>query len=745
MARSSATFSRPLPARLLAWLRRPHLARLLALVLTIAATLSGLATYVVLSGSLSLDADPGLVLGLLYLDLILLLLLGVVVFRRLAQLILARWKGSAGSRLHARLVALFSVVAVAPAIVVAVFSVMFLHYGLEAWFSERIRGALSNSMSVAQAYLEEHKEVIRADALAMAADLNRDGPALFEGGGGSMFQRLLDAQAVIRSLTEAIVFQSDGAILARTGLSFGLEMERLPAWALEQASQGEVVVLTGDTEDRVRALVRLDNFIDAFLFVGRFVDARVLDYMDRTRAAIDEYRALELRRAGIQVTFAVIFGVVALLLLLAAVWVGLSFADSLATPIAHLIRAADRVRAGDLTARVPEIAEGSEIDSLSRGFNRMTDQLASQRAELINANDQLDQRRRFTEAVIGGVSSGVIGLDERGRITLPNRSAAAFLGREPVGLIGQPLIAVMPEVGGLLAQVSASPDRPAEAQIELVRQDRTHRLLARIAAQQDAAGIAGFVVTFDDLTELLAAQRKAAWAEIARRIAHEIKNPLTPIRLSAERLKRKYLPQIVQDPESFATSADTIMRQVDNIGRLINEFSAFARMPAPRFARESANDLVRQAVQMQEHARPQISFSTQLPKRDVRLYCDAGQVAQALTNLLQNAAEAIEERMAGEPVDPVPGRIVVGLRETDQFCVIEVQDNGHGLPSELPGRLTEPYVTTRDKGTGLGLAIVKKIMEEHGGSLVMRNRAAGGASIELAFPVGQALSGTAAE
>jgi two-component system, NtrC family, nitrogen regulation sensor histidine kinase NtrY len=744
MARSLATISRPSLARVAGWLRRPHLARVLAFVLTLAATLSGIATYVVLSGSLRLGADIELVVGLLYLDLILLLLLGVVILRRLAHLIVARWRGSAGSRLHARLVALFSLVAVAPAIVVAVFSVMFLHYGLEAWFSERISGALTNSLNVAQAYLEEHKEVIRADALAMAADLNRDGPALLREG-GDLFQQLLNTQTMIRSLTEAIVFQGNGDVLARTGLSFGLEMERLPMTALDQAARGEVVVLTGDTEDRVRALVRLDNFIDVYLFVGRFVDARVLNYMDRTRAAIDEYRTLELRRAGIQVTFAVIFGVVALLLLLAAVWVGLSFADSLATPISYLIRAADRVRAGDLTARVPEIEEGSEIDSLSRAFNRMTDQLASQRSELINANNQLDQRRRFTEAVIGGVSSGVIGLDARGRITLPNRSAAEFIGREPTGLIGRPLIAVMPELGGLLAQVSASPDRPAEAQIELVGEDRAHRLLVRIAAQQDATGIAGFVVTFDDLTELLAAQRKAAWAEIARRIAHEIKNPLTPIRLSAERLKRRYLPQITQDPESFATSTDTIVRQVDNIGRLINEFSAFARMPAPQFASESASQLVRQAVQMQEHARPEISFATQLPERDVRLYCDAGQVAQALTNLLQNAVESIEERMEGEAADRTPGRIVVALRETDQFCLIEVQDNGRGLPSELPGRLTEPYVTTRAKGTGLGLAIVKKIMEEHGGSLVLRNRAGGGASVELAFPLGQAASGTAAE
>jgi two-component system, NtrC family, nitrogen regulation sensor histidine kinase NtrY len=743
MTRSLATMSRPGFTRVVGWLRQPHLARILALVLTVAATLSGLATYVVLSGSLSFGGDVGLAVGLLYLDLILLLLLGVIVVRRLTQLIVARWQGLAGSRLHARMVALFSLVAVAPAIVVAVFSVMFLHYGLEAWFSKRISGALTNSLNVAQAYLEEHKEVIRADALAMANDLNRVGPSLLYD--PETFEQLVNEQAAVRSLTEGVVFRGDGQVLARTWLSFSLEMERLPDWALEQAERGEVVVLTGDTEDRVRALVRLDNFVDTYLYVGRLVDPRVLEYMDQTRAVVDEYRALELRRAGIQVTFAVIFGVVALLLLLAAVWVGLTFANSLATPIAHLIRAADRVRAGDLTAHVPEIMEGSEIDRLSRGFNRMTDQLASQRSELISANSQLDQRRRFTEAVIGGVSAGVIGLDARGRITLPNRSAADFIGVEPGSLTGRPLIAVLPEVGGLLAQVSATPERPAEAQVELMRHDRTHSLLVRVAAQMDATGIIGFVVTFDDLTELLAAQRKAAWAEIARRIAHEIKNPLTPIRLSAERLKRKYLPQIVKDADSFLTSADTIVRQVDNIGRLINEFSAFARMPAPLFARESANELIRQAVHMQADARPAIAFATQLPKHDVQLYCDAGQVAQALTNLLQNAVDSIQERMESEPADRSPGRITVRLQEADQLCLIEVQDNGCGLPSELPGRLAEPYVTTRAHGTGLGLAIVKKIMEEHGGSLTLRNRPGGGASVELTFPTLQAARETAAE
>jgi len=743
MARSLAT-SPPGPAwdRFVGWLRRPQIGDRIALALTVAATLSGLATYVVISGWLSIAADAELVLALLYLDLILLLLLGVVVARRLVQLIVARRQGLAGSRLHARLVALFSLVAVAPAIVVAVFSVAFLHFGLEAWFSERISGALTNSLNVAQAYLEEHKEVIRADALAMAADLNRDGPALI--GDREMFQRLLDAQAAVRALTEAIVFLGNGQVVARSGLGFVLELERVPPQVFEQAANGEVVVLTSDADDRVRALVRLDNFIDAYLYVGRFVDARVLDYMEQTRRAIDEYRALEVRRSGIQVTFAMIFGVVALLLLLAAVRVGLAFANRLAMPISRLISAADRVRVGDLTASVPEDEEGHEIDHLSRAFNRMTAQLSSQRAELINANNQLDERRRFTETVIGGVSAGVLGLDSQGRITLPNRSAAELTALAPDDLIGRPLIAVIPEVAGLLASVAAAPDRPAEAQIDLKRPDGTHTLLARVAAQHDASGITGYVVTFDDITELLAAQRKAAWAEIARRIAHEIKNPLTPIRLSAERLRRKYLPQIRDDREAFANSTDTIIRQVDSIGRLINEFSAFARMPAPIFGMESGSDLVRQAVYLQQGARPEIRFETRLPERDVRLYCDAQQVAQALTNLLQNAVESVLERMRRQEGDEAPGWVMVRLDASQDRCLIEVHDNGCGLP-EPTERLTEPYVTMRATGTGLGLAIVKKIMEEHGGSLTLRNRTAGGACAALAFPAFGAPHEAAAE
>ena len=733
MGRVFAIWPQPRFDRLLAWLRQPELQNRLAFVLALAAVLSGIATYVVISGELTIGADVEVVLALLYLDVSLLLLLGVVVARRLSQLYLARRQGSAGSRLHARLVALFGVVAVAPAIVVAVFSVMFLHYGLESWFSERVSNALSNSLTVAQAYLDEHKDVIRADALAMAQDINRDGPSLV--GRPELFQRFLDAQAALRSLTEAIVMRGNGEIVARTGLSFVLEMEQPAPELIEQARTGDVVLVTSDSEDRVRALVRLDSFIDAYLFVGRLVDARVLSYLERTREVVDEYRLLELRRYGIQMTFAVIFGVVALLLLLAAVWVGMSFANKLVAPLSSLIGAADRVRDGDLEARVAEIDDDDELGRLSRAFNRMTSQVASQRTALVDANHQLDQRRRFTEAVIAGVSAGVIGLDGRGRITLPNRQASAFFGLPPEALHERPLIAVLPEVGGLLAGVASAPDRPAEGQVELIRNGHAYTLLVRIAAQLDNGAISGYVVTFDDISELLAAQRKAAWAEIARRIAHEIKNPLTPIRLTAERLKRKYLKQIHTDPETFQASTETIIRQVDTIGRLINEFSAFARMPAPVFGLESANELIRQAVHLQEGARPQISFETQLPDREIRLYCDSSQVAQALTNLLQNAVDSITERSRRtDPEGPARGSVRVRLEDDDQHVRIRVEDDGIGLPNDPVDRLTEPYFTTRAHGTGLGLAIVKKIMEEHGGGLVFAGREPAGAAVTLVFP-----------
>ncbi|HEX2114853.1 MAG TPA: ATP-binding protein, partial [Alphaproteobacteria bacterium] len=421
-----------------------------------------------------------------------------------------------------------------------------------------------------------------------------------------------------------------------------------------------------------------------------------------------------------------------LLLLLAAVWTGLVIATRLVQPIAALSAAAERVRSGDLLVRVEEGTSDDELGSLSRAFNRMTSQLSTQRAELVEANRQIDDRRRFTEAVLSGVSAGVVGLDADGRINLPNRSATVLLSTDLDRMIGRDFREAVPEMAALFEAARADPNRLAQDEVVIQRAGRRRTLLVRIAGERVAGGTIGFVVTFDDVTELEAAQRKAAWADVARRIAHEIKNPLTPIQLSAERLKRKYLAEITSDPETFRICTETIVRQVSDIGRMVDEFSSFARMPAPVMRTEDLVELVRQTVFLQRNARPEITFETDLPGHPVRLALDQRQVGQALTNLLQNAVDAIHGREPAAELEP--GRIVVRVEERAGQIAIVVADNGKGLPTEDRDRLTEPYVTTRSKGTGLGLAIVKKIMEDHGGELSLADRPEGGAIVTLVFP-----------
>ncbi len=715
------------PPRLVQW------ARGLELTLALAAVGSGVLTYAALTGSSPFGPDPQTVINLLLVDLVLLLLLGLVVSRRLVRLWMERRRGSAGSHLHTRMVKLFSVVAVVPTIIVAVFSVLFLNFGVEGWFSERVRTALDASVAVAEAYSKEHRNQIRGEVLAMAGALNRQAGELRND--PARLRQVLATEAAIRNIPEAIIFQRNSTVLARAGLPFSMEMGlgNLTA-SIERAAQGEVVVLTASNDERVRALIRLDRWVDAYLYVGRLVDADVLVHAGQTRSAVAEYQRLESERTEIQVRFVLIFIVVALLLLLASVWVALLFASRLINPVSALIQAAERVRGGDLSARVPEGSEDDEVASLSRAFNRMTSQLQGQRSELMEANQQLNKRRRFTEAVLSGVSSGVIGLDAEGNINLPNRSAIQLLDVNADVLVGKRFIDAVPEMAPLLEEARGRPGRLAQAQVNMVRGARPHVLLVRVTAERKGNVITGFVVTFDDVTELVAAQRSAAWADIARRIAHEIKNPLTPIQLSAERLKRKYMHEVGSDPEVFLQCTDTIIRQVSDIGRMIDEFSSFARMPAPVFHDEDLVELARQGLFLQQVAHSDIEYKTEFPSEPARVHCDSRQVAQVLTNLLLNAAEAISGRDKLENGGQLaPGEIIVRILPGPDDVTLEVLDNGRGLPKEDRGRLTEPYVSTRVKGTGLGLAIVAKVMDDHRGSISLEDRPGGGACVRLSF------------
>ena len=747
----------PLSRRLFDWSRRVNLERRVAIVLLIVALISGALTYLVLTGGWATQNPARAITWLLLVDLIVVLSLGTLIAKRFVGLWLERRRGLVGARLHARLVLLFGLIALIPAIVVSVFSTSFLNYGLDIWFGDKIKEAVVSSLAVSQSYLQDHQQRVVNDTLSIANEMrDQDWDGYID------LQRLdtfLDRQVDLRDLSEAVVIDRRKQILASGGFSLMMEFDlELPDDALVRADSGDTVILHSQTGDRVRALVAVDPVNGYYLYAGRVIDEKVLSAIRGNENAVSLYRQLEGARSQWQITVGLIFAILALLLLLAAVWIAIVSATNLVKPITRLVEAAQRLGGGNLSARVKIGRRDDELGELSRTFNTMAIRLQTQQAELVTTNQQLDDRRRFTELVLSGVSAGVIGLNERGEIELPNRSASELLGRNVAEHLGEPLRQLVPEMGELVALAQSRATGAAEGQIHMSHGPVTRTLHVRVVSERGEGDHTRIVVTFDDVTELLSAQRKAAWSDIARRIAHEIKNPLTPIQLSAERLKRKYLKQIDNDPETFAVCTDTIIRQVGDIGRLVDEFSSFARMPAPVLQPEDIVELARQAAFLQQNGNPSIAYEVDLPAEPVWVSCDASQITRALTNLMQNAADAIEarleqerleqerleqERAAPEPAADggaaaqnrlTPGRIHLWIRRSGNGLVLGVDDNGRGLPQQGRERLTEPYVTTRTKGTGLGLAIVKKIMEDHGGNLQLLDGETGGASVQLLFP-----------
>ena len=725
------------------------LGRLSTLALAALAAALGVGSFIIMSNGAPLAIRPNLVTALVISNLSVLLLLGASLAGRLTRVWVERRRGSAGSRLHIRLVLLFSVVAVLPTILVGVFATAWFSLGIQGWFNDRIRTALEEGLQASQGYLSEHRDTIKTDALGMKSDLERAGRLMFQD--PDSFGQVLASQTTLRGLDEAVIFvPATGEVVASAGLMAGIGPGQIPPGALDAARTGEVPVLGNNAATEVRALVQLNSTPPLMMMIERAVDPTILEHMRHTEEAVAEYQRLDQNRSSLQVTFALIFALVALLVLAAAVSIGLVLANQIARPVGWLMQAAERVRGGDLAVRVPEVASEDEIAGLSRAFNRMTGQLSAQRAELMDAYSQIDERRRFTETVLSGVSVGVIGLDSSGRVELPNRVAAELLGIDLLAVTGARFADLVPEIEPLLARATSAPSRlhggeitTGEIQIGPARSRRT--LLVRIAPELKAGAARGFVVTFDDITELQAAQRKAAWADVARRIAHEIKNPLTPIQLSAERLKRKFAREITSDPETFIQCADTIVRSVGDIGRMVDEFSAFARMPQPVIKPEDIGRVAREALVLQRNARPQIKWTTDIPERGPIAACDRRLLGQALTNLLQNAADSIAMR----PQDVLePGDISVAVHTVGTQVRIIVTDNGVGLPPQDRARLTEPYVTHKPKGTGLGLAIVKKIMEDHGGSVTLDDRidtdaATTGAVATLTLPLAVSQTGGA--
>ncbi|HJR56847.1 MAG TPA: PAS domain-containing sensor histidine kinase [Rhizomicrobium sp.] len=707
------------------------------------ATLVGVFTYVVLIGPYPLTLSEGVVNALIILNFALLLSLFGLIAWRGSQLWAERRAGQAGARLHARMVAWFVVIAVVPTILVAVFAVVTLNLGVQNWFSPAVRDALGSSVNVSQVYVNEHKANILVDVSYIADNLQRD-PSLFDENKnlieGRFFARL-DALARSRSV-RLYLYDGEGAQISRTAEpACGVPRAQTvpcfndppPPTPADIAEAQKTVWGANPRPDLITALTQLRMLTDAYLMVVRVVDPNVQSYYLNNRAAVTEYNRLDQNRQDVQYAFFVVYALVALLVLLGAIWAGIWAANRLVRPISTLIAAADRVSEGDLEAQVPVEREDDEIGTLGRTFNRMTQQLVAQRADLVDANRQLDQRRRFTETVLSGVSAGVVGVDQDGKITIVNRAAARLLDAEVQDMEDSFYAASMPELAALIRRAMEEPVGRASGEVQVKRGAKTRTLSVQVASEKDAQG---FVVTFDDISDLVSAQRTAAWADVARRIAHEIKNPLTPIQLSAERLKRKYGGEITTDPDVFNQCTDTIVRQVGDIGRMVDEFSSFARMPAPVMKRENAQELLSQAIFLQRVAHPEIAFTTEAPKDAIHFEGDGRLISQALTNVLKNAGEGIAARHAKG--DDAPGRITVALEPNGSNFAYRITDNGIGLPPEHLHRLTEPYVTTRAKGTGLGLAIVRKIMEDHGGEIALSDRESGeGAQVVLTLPFAQ--------
>jgi two-component system, NtrC family, nitrogen regulation sensor histidine kinase NtrY len=712
----------------LRWLVQSRLA--LGIGYGLATVLTSLAILLAVSPPETGPLEPAshLILTVLGLNLVLISAITLAVALRLVALARVR-NSDPGARLHLRFVTLFALVAVAPALVVALFYGVLVSRGVENWFSQRVQTVVENSATVARSYLEEQSRYIRDHVTLMGRDLNRVAPALQAS--PFAFTHFLGELASYHAFPGVYLLDREGRVLARVEAANAPRLIIPPASSFKAADEGDISVPAFDSSDVMRAVFRLNAYPDAYLYVVRPMGVGIMTHLTAAEGSLVSYREAAQNRQSIQTIFALSYLETALLVLVGAVWLGLGAANAIAAPVGRLVQAAGRVAAGDLNARVDADNDPEEIAVLSRAFNSMTHDLQAQQAALKQASLEAELRRQFIETVLSEVSAGVVGLDPKGCISAANRQAVRLLALPEDHGQGRKLTEFAPEFNDLTALAGRGGE--AGEEIDIVRGRETRRLRVRASLSEG-----GLVLTFDDITRLVAAQRNAAWRDVARRIAHEIRNPLTPIQLSAERLRRKFRNGVAADDlDTFDRCTDTIIRQVGDIGRMVDEFSAFARMPTPKFAQEDASELLRASVFAQRVASSEITVELLDPVPQVILSIDGRMFSQALTNVLKNAVEAVESRRARDP--SFKGHVRARMRIEDATAVVEVEDDGVGLPTHDRDRLTEPYVTTRDKGTGLGLAIVKRIMEDHGGELELTDARSGvGALAILRLPLATA-------
>ena len=700
----------PLPAR------RMRLAP--AILAVVGALLAGAISFVILTGLTRIRPDETVTLSLIVINAGFILLLVALTGREIVGVLLARQTGKAASRLHIRIVAMFSLVAAIPAIMVAIVASVTLDIGLDRWFEERTKTIVNSSLSIAEAYVRENARNLQGTALSMAyvLDQNRSVYSLDRNG----FRRMMTEQAEGRALAHAALINDKGEFLMMADITTGFQMPEPPIEAVETAADGNPVLIEPRIRNIVGSIVKLRQIRDAYLYTVRLVDAEVINARQIVSANANEYGGLEANRTTAQIAFALLYLGMTLIVVLSAILTGIAVADRLVRPIRQLIGAADEVATGNLDVSVPVRSSDGDVGSLANTFNKMIRQLKSQRNDLVTAKDQIDERRRFSEAVLSGVTSGVIGVDSRGEIAILNRSVIEMFALTEKKAVGANLAKVLPHIGKVFEVARKSRRKACREQVTFLRRDaeRTFDIQITVEESDERESGQSYVVTIDDITDLVQAQRSTAWADVARRIAHEIKNPLTPIQLSAERIKRRYGKVITEDREVFDQCTDTIVRQVGDIGRMVDEFSAFARMPKPTMERLDLRDVLREASFLVEVSRSEIAFERNYGDTALVGLFDSRLMNQAFGNIIKNAAEATElaahERDGG-------GVIRIKARRSGETITVSIMDNGRGLPTENRQRLLEPYMTTREKGTGLGLAIVRKIIEDHGGTLELHD------------------------
>ena len=638
----------------------------------------------------------------------------------------------AGQELQKKILLIFSVIALTPTLFISFFSIFIFDAALSGWFNKKISTAISQSVEVANQYLDEHQSGMRGDILELVNLININSEIFSSD--KNKFNNFLDKYTRQHNLSEAVIIDSIGNVLAFSEFVFEYTYTEIPPKFYDTANNGKILIVKEDDSNKMRAFIKLPQYIDAYLLITSFVDQRVLNAIKSTSIAVSDYQSIEIKQFDIKISFIVIFLLITLILLFTSLIIGLNIANRLFEPITSLIKGAEEVGGGNLDYKISDEVLSkiniNEIKRLVQAFNLMISDLKSNRVDLEHANDQLDKRRKFSESVLSGVYSGVIGLDKNLKINLPNVTATNLLGITIGKDFGKPILDIVPEFTDVINSLLISKKNVVEDKIYIVRDDKVLNLITRFVVQKSDDLILGYVLTFDDVTSLIAAQKMGAWSDIARRIAHEIKNPLTPIRLAAERLMNKLSSNRKIDKKTFEQSLNMITRQVDDIHHLVDEFSSFARMPSPKLKVININKVIVEYINPMMSSFEKVLIEVDDVIENALIMGDEKQIRQACGNLIKNSYENVNSNNIKN------ARISIIFKIENNFAEIYVNDNGTGIEKSIISQILEPYVTTKVGGSGLGLAITKKIIDDHNGSIFIRPlKGSKGTSILLKFPL----------